>query len=70
MYTDKNTAPNLHVNQFHCSKMISNQMSSLNNVAPCKIYPEKIGTNSFLVTLYKRSSKIKLEATMCNATEK
>ena len=31
-----NKAPKLHVNLFDCSKMISNQMYSLNKVAPCK----------------------------------
>ena len=30
----ENTFPNLHVNHFDCSKMISNQMYSLNKVAP------------------------------------
>ena len=38
----KNTAPNLHVNHFDCSKMISNHMYSLNKVAPCKIRPENL----------------------------
>ena len=37
----ENTAPNLHVNHFDCSKMISNQMYSLNKVAPCEIRPDK-----------------------------
>ena len=41
----ENTAPNLHVNHFACSKMISNQMYSLNKVAPCEIRPDKISTN-------------------------
>ena len=61
----ENTAPNLHVNHFDCSKMISNQMYSLNKVAPCEIRPDKISTNQARVTLYQRNYKVKLEATMC-----
>ena len=48
----ENTAPNLHVNHFDCSKIISNQMYSLNKVAPCEIRPDKISTNQARVTLY------------------
>ena len=65
----ENTAPNLHVNHFDCSKMISNQMYSLNKVAPCEIRPDKISTNQARVTLYQRNYKVKLEATMCKATQ-
>ena len=50
----ENTAPNLHVNHFDCSKMISNQMYSLNKVAPCEIRPDKISTNQARVTLYQK----------------
>ena len=64
----ENTAPNLHVNHFDCSKMISNQMYSLNKVAPCEIRPDKISTNQARVTLYQRNY-FKLEATMCKATQ-
>ena len=55
----KNTAPNLHVNHFDCSKMISNQMFSLNKVAPCEIRPDKIKTNQARVTLYQRNYKVR-----------
>ena len=48
----ENTAPKLHINYFDCSKMISNQMYSLNKVAPCEICPNKISTNQARVTLY------------------
>ena len=65
----ENTAPNLHVNHFDCSKMISNKMYSLNKVAPCEIRPNKIITNQARVTLYQRNYKVKLEATMCKATQ-
>ena len=65
----ENTAPNLHVNHFDCSKMISNQMYSLNKVAPCEIRPDKISTNQARVNLYQRNYKVKLEATMCKATQ-
>ena len=65
----ENTAPNLHVNHFDCSKMISNQMYSLNKVAPCEIRPDKISTNQARVTLYQRNYKVKLESTMCKATQ-
>ena len=65
----ENTAPNLLVNHFYCSKMISNQMYSLNKVAPCEIRPDKISTNQARVTLYQRNYKVKLESTMCKATE-
>ena len=65
----ENTAPNLHVNHFDCSKMISNQMYSLNKLAPCEIRPDKISTNQARVTLYQRNYKVKLEATMCKATQ-
>ena len=65
----KNTAPNLHVNHFDCSKMVSNQMYSLNKVAPCEIRPYKIGINQARVTLYQRKHKVKLEATMCKTTQ-
>ena len=65
----ENTAPNLHVNHFDCSKMISNQMYSLNKVAPCEIRPDKISTNQARVTLYQRNYKVKLEATICKATQ-
>ena len=65
----ENIAPNHHVNQFDCSKMISNQMYSLNKVAPCEIRPDKISTNQTRVTLYQRNYKVKLEATMCKATQ-
>ena len=65
----ENTAPNFHVNHFDCSKMISNQMYSLNKVAPCEIRPYKISTNQARVTLYQRNYKVKLEATMCKATQ-
>ena len=65
----KNTASNLHVNDFDCSKMISNQMYSLNKLAPCEIRPDKISTNQARVTLYQRNYKVKLEATMCKATQ-
>ena len=65
----ENTAPNLSVNHFDCSKMISNQMYSLNKVAPCKIRPDKISTNQARVNLYQRNYKVKLEATMCKATQ-
>ena len=53
----ENTAPNLHVNHFDYSKMISNQMYSLNKVAPCKTRPDKISTNQARVTLYHRKYK-------------
>ena len=65
----ENTAPNLHVNHFDCSKMNSNQMYSLNKVAPCEIRPNKISTNQARVTFYQRNYKVKLEATMCKATQ-
>ena len=65
----ENKAPNLHVNHFDCSKMISNQMYSLNKVAICEIRPNKISTNQARVTLYQRKYKVKLEATMCKATQ-
>ena len=65
----ENTAPNLHVNHFDCSKMISNQMSSLNKVAHCEIPPDKICTNQARVTLYQKNYKVKPEATMCKATQ-
>ena len=65
----ENTAPNLHVNHFDCSKMTSNQMYSLNKVAPCEIRPDKISTNQARVALYQRNYKVKLEATMCKATK-
>ena len=59
------TALNLHVNHFDCSKIISNQMYSLNKVVPCEIRPDKISTNQERVTLCQRNYKVKLEATMC-----
>ena len=65
----ENTAPNLHVNHFDCSKMNSNQMYSLNKVAPCEIRPDKISTNQARVTLYKRNNKVMLETTMCKANQ-
>ena len=66
----ENTAPNLHVNHFDCSKMISNQMYSLIKVAPsCEIRPDEISTNQAPVTLYQRNYKVKREATMCKATQ-
>ena len=65
----ENIAPKLHVNHFDCSKMISNQMYSLNKVAPCEICPDKNSTNQPRVTLYQRNYKVKLEATMTKATQ-
>ena len=65
----ENTAPKLHVNHFDCSKMISNQMYSLNKVVPCETRPDKISTNQARVTLYQRNYKVKLEETMCKATQ-
>ena len=63
------TALNLHVNHFDCSKMISNQMYPLNKVVPCEIRPDKISTNQERVNLCQRNYKVKLEATMCKATQ-
>ena len=54
----ENTAPNLHVNHFDCSKIISNQMFSLNKVAPCEISPDKISTYQARVTLYQKIKKL------------
>ena len=65
----ENTAPNLHVNHFDCSKINSNQMYSLPQVAPCEIRTDKISTNQARVTLYQRNYKVKLEATKCIATQ-
>ena len=69
MSTYDNTAPNIHVNHFDCSKMISNQMYSLNKVAPCDFRLDKISSNQVRVTLYRINYKVKLEATMCKATQ-
>ena len=44
-------------------------MYSLNKVAPCEIRPDKISPNQARVTLYQRNYKVKLEATMCKATQ-
>ena len=44
-------------------------MYSLNKVAPCEFCPDKISTNQARVTLYQRNYKVKLEATMCKATQ-
>ena len=65
----ENTAPNLHVNHFDCSKMISKQMYPLNKVAPCEVRPDKISTDQARVTLYQRHYKVNLEATMCKASQ-
>ena len=61
----ENTAPNLHINHFDCS----NQMYSLNKVPPCEICLDKISNNQARVTLYKKNYQVKLEATMCKATQ-
>ena len=44
-------------------------MYSLNKVAPCEIRRDKISTNQARVTLYQRNYKVKLDATMCKATQ-
>ena len=41
----ENTAANLHVNHFDCSKMISKLIYSLYKEAPCKVSLDKISTN-------------------------
>ena len=58
-----------HIKRFHF-QLNNREEINLDIIgAPCKIRPAKIGSNQARVTLYQRNYKVKLEATMCKATE-
>ena len=54
-----NTANNLRISHFDCQLMTSNNIFSLNKVAPCKVQPENIKVTHAYVTLIRNIGALK-----------
>ena len=64
-YTD-NVSQELIVSHYDCTKMQDNRMYSLNKVAECKISPGNLYIAPATITLYQKSCRTDLSATMCS----
>ena len=63
--TPDDIAPSVQVSHYDCSEMTENNLSSLNQVKPCNMAPQNIQMNDVKLTMYTKSFRTEINATIC-----
>ena len=62
--------PSVQISQYDCSEMTESNISSVNQVKPCKMAPQIIEMNDVKPTMHTKHFRTEINATNCGIKQK